>query len=288
MDASSSTLIHPPEVRHLFRPEGRSLIELLSSLRAGQWSLPTACPAWSVKDIVQHLFGVDVNQVSAGRDGYRDWVRTLAIPLPTEESFQSVVDFVNDLNQQWVDATRRISPELLVELLTVTGDANADYYDSLDLQALGPSVDWSGPGPAPMGLHVAREYTERWVHQQQIRDAVGRPGLKEPEYLRPVLATFVFGLPRAFATVDAPEATVVRLTVGGQAGGTWLLRKRSAEWSLTAGTATQVSADVTLDAESAWRLFTRMMDPESAKRSASIRGDQRLAEHVFHTVSIIA
>lgn len=27
-----------------------------------------------------------------------------------------------------------------------------------------------------MWLDAAREYTEFWVHQQQIRDATGRPG----------------------------------------------------------------------------------------------------------------
>ena len=48
-------------------------------------------------------------------------------------------------------------------------------------------IDWAGPEPAPIWLHVAREYTERWVHQQHIRDAVGRPGLNERRWLGPVL-----------------------------------------------------------------------------------------------------
>jgi hypothetical protein len=30
-----------------------------------------------------------------------------------------------------------------------------------------------------MWLDIARDYTERWVHDQQIRDAVGRARLKD-------------------------------------------------------------------------------------------------------------
>ena len=37
------------------------------------------------------------------------------------------------------------------------------------------AVNWAGPEPAPIWLDPAREYTERWVHQQHIRDAVRNP-----------------------------------------------------------------------------------------------------------------
>jgi hypothetical protein len=60
-------------------------------------------------------------------------------------------------------------------------------------------VSWVGPDPVPNWLDVAREYTERWTHQQQARDAVGMPGLREPTFMAPVLATFVHALPQAFA-----------------------------------------------------------------------------------------
>jgi hypothetical protein len=39
-------------VTHLFAPERASLLELLSSLAAGQWRAPTVCPGWSVKAIL--------------------------------------------------------------------------------------------------------------------------------------------------------------------------------------------------------------------------------------------
>lgn len=65
------------------------------------------------------------------------------------------------------------------------------------------SVSWVRPDPVPTWLDVARQDTERWTHQQQIRDVVGMPGLKEPAFLASVLATFVHALPRAFTDVPA-------------------------------------------------------------------------------------
>ena len=51
--------------------------------------------------------------------------------------------------------------------------------------ATDPVVIWAGSDPAPMWLRVAREYTERWHHQQQIREALGRAFLTEPQWFAP-------------------------------------------------------------------------------------------------------
>lgn len=37
-------------------------------------------------------------------------------------------------------------------------------------------VSWASDGPVPLWFDMARELTERWVHQMQIREAVGRVG----------------------------------------------------------------------------------------------------------------
>ena len=178
-------------VTHLFPPERASLLELLSSLGAGQWQAPTVCPGWSVKDVALHLLGGDIDLLSRRRDG--------AAPADMGSKpagFQGLVVSLDRLNQTWVEATRRISPRLLCELLVVTGEATWRYLTSLDLFAVEESVSWIRPDPVPNWLEMARQYTERWTHQQQIRDAVGVPGLKEPAFMAPVLATFAHALPR--------------------------------------------------------------------------------------------
>jgi hypothetical protein len=48
------------------------------------------------------------------------------------------------------------------------------------------------------------------------------------------------------------------------------------------------AATVTLDQETAWRLFTKGIDPATARDRASITGDVRLGEVALRTVSILA
>ena len=160
-------------------------------------SAETICPGWSVKDIAGHLLGDDLGLLSRGRDDYASPSFATGLDISTLSGLIAAIDRQNAL---WVETMRRLSPRVLMELLQVSGTLTEAYFASLDLAALGGPVDWAGPGPAPVWLHVAREYTERWVHQQHIRDAVGRPGLNERRWLGPVLETFVRGLSRALAS----------------------------------------------------------------------------------------
>jgi uncharacterized protein (TIGR03083 family) len=269
-------------VTHLFPPERASLIELLSSLAAEQWQAPTVCPGWSVKDVALHLLGDDIDLLSRRRDG--------ATPADTPSKpagFQELVVSLDRLNQTWVEATRRISTRLLCELLAVTGEATRRYLTSLDLFAEEEPVSWIRPDPVPNWLDVARQYTERWTHHQQIRDAVGVPGLKEPAFMAPVLATFAYALPRAFTGVPASVGTTVEVVIAGEAGGHWVLTRAPDGWGLAAGTAGAPAARVVLDPETAWRLWTKGIRPDAARPAVSISGDRALGLPVLDAVAII-
>src|SRR5262245_12580961 len=135
-----------------------ALLELLDGLSSTEWEQPTACAGWSVRDVALHLLGDDVGMLSSRRDGYRGVGATIV-------GWDELVAFINDQNARWVQANRRISPRLLVDLLRLTGEQVSIYFQSLDPDALGGPVDWAGPGPAPIWLDLAREYTERWHHQ---------------------------------------------------------------------------------------------------------------------------
>jgi uncharacterized protein (TIGR03083 family) len=269
-------------VTQLFQPERASLLELLASLGAEQWQAPTVCPGWSVKDVALHLLGDDIGLLSRHRDGV-----ATADASREPGGFQELVACLDRLNQTWVEAARRISPRLLCELLAFTGEATWRYLASLDPSAVEARVSWIGPDPVPNWLDVAREYTERWTHQQQIRDAVGVPGLKQAEFTAPVLATFVHALPRAFAGAPAPAGTTVEVAVGGQGGGRWVLTRTPNGWHLAAGAAAEPVARVALDAETAWRLWNKGIGPAAAEAGVSISGDRALGRRVLDAVAII-
>ncbi|MEZ4673499.1 MAG: hypothetical protein R2932_04555 [Caldilineaceae bacterium] len=195
---------------------------------------------------------------------------------------------INTANERWVRAFNRISPQLLCEFLDSTGPQVADYFATLDPHAMGGSVDWAGPEPAPVWLDLAREYTERWHHQQHIRDGVGKAGMTEPRYLHPILDTFLRALPHTFRTVNAEPGTLIHFQVTGPAGGDWFLLREPMQWQLYATTDRQPTTMVTVDEESTWRLLTRGIDREMVKAKLRVVGDEAMGFHLLNAVSIIA
>lgn len=275
--------LQPPQpllVVDLFPEILDALLSLLGGLSADAWQRPTVCPGWYVKDVALHLLGVEVGNLSRRRDGH-----AVAASIT---SWDELVTWLNDFNEAWVQAARRMSPRLLIDLLQVTGLQMCAFFRALDPYALGGAVGWVGPEPAPVWLDLAREYTERWCHQQQIRDVVGQPGLTQPRYLAPVLAAFMRALPQTFRATPAAEGTVVTLTIRGASGGQWSVRHEEGTWRLYAGAPARRDAEVLVDEEIAWRLCTRGLSQEHAREQVTLLGDPVLASRVLGMVSIIA
>ena len=271
----------PVDVLDRFAPLHEALLDVLYSLSAEQWQRPTACAGWSVHDVALHLLGGDVGMLSRGRDGYAGTSKQIA-------DWDELVAFINDRNADWVVSTRRMSPRVVCDLLRLLGPQVTAYFHTLDLRVLGGPVSWAGSGPAPVWLDVAREYTERWHHQQHIREAVGAPLLSEPFFLAPALATFVHALPVAYREVDAPEGTSVVLTIAGDAGQTWCLQREAPGWRLALGQPERAASTVVMPQDIAWRLFTHGMRAAGALPHTTIAGDAALGRHMLDAGAIIA
>ena len=207
----------------------------------------------------------------SGCDGYTS---SAFVAAP---GWDELVAYLNRWNGEWVQAACRLSPRLLIELLGFGGERTAADFRSLDPLALGPTVSWAGPDPAPTWLHIAREYTERWTHQEQIREAVGAPGLRRPRLFRPVLDTFLRALLRTYRDLCAPAGTHLRLVIAGDAGGAWSLVRCDGRWGLFEEVGADPTSITTLDQDNAWRLFTRGIVRDAARSRITVAGDDDLA-----------
>jgi uncharacterized protein (TIGR03083 family) len=270
----------PILVADLFPETLESLLDLLSQLSNEDWNRSTVCSKWSVKDIAAHLLGGKLGILSRKRDAY-----TLGTDI---SNWTDLVNLINTLNDTWVKAAARLSPRVLCDLMKSAGEQVCDYFKSLDPFAIGGPVDWAGPERAPVWLDLAREYTEWWHHQQQIRDAVGKPGLKEPRFFQPVIDTFLRALPHTYRDVEAPDNTIIAVTITGDSGGRWILRRQNDKWRLFVNGRGQADAETTLDQEIAWRLVTRGINKEEAFTKANLTGDRDLALKTLEMISVIA
>lgn len=277
--------MHSPEpilVTHLFPETLDALTQLLRDLTPDDFSRPTVCADWTVRDVALHLLAVDISNVSRKRDGH-----SIAPQKPIRND-QDLLQFITFINASWMDATRRISTPLLIDLIGFVGQQANNFFASIDPFERGEPVTWAGPDPTPKWLDLAREYTERWHHQQHIRDAVRIPGLKEPRFFMPVLDAFVRAMPYTYRDITAPEGTCVTLQISGDSGGEWTIRRERESWHLYVGSTQPPDAIVTIDQEDAWRLFTKGIDPAQVQARSYLRGNESLGEKIFQMVSIIA
>ena len=258
--------------------ERDELLALLRTLTPEDWARLTVCPGWSVKDVALHLLGdADFGWLSRGRD--KD--PTGLIPLSGD--YRTFVAELNRKNERWVDAARALSPRLICELLEFCGPMVDAYLATIDMETTS-SVSWAGRDPVPVWLDLARDFTERWVHQQQIRDAVARPGLTDENWLRPVLRTFLWALPHHYRTIPADAGTQLLVTITGSGGGQWTLTRCDIGWELDERVVVKAAAAIELTSDDAWRLLTGgLADVKRVRQS----GDHRLSSWFLGARSII-
>jgi hypothetical protein len=235
------TEVAPRDTRPLIAEIHGDLLGLLASLRDTEWAAPTEVGRWTAKDVALHLLDGDLAQLSIGRDGELGW--------------------------------------LLIDLLRWSGEQVGQYYTTVDLTEQA-HVSWASDAGVPLWLHLAREMTERWAHQQHIRDAVGRPG-DHTRFLPAVLATFVWAFPHQYRPAAAP-GTAVQLDFGS--GGQWRLTRAAEGWALDEGTAQSPAAALRMPPHLAWRQLTGLPVPAGGYRT---EGDERLAEPLLAVRGII-
>jgi uncharacterized protein (TIGR03083 family) len=257
-----------------------SLAESCHALVTREWELPTECPGWSVQDQLSHLIGVEqmvMGQPPPAWDG------------PPGEHVKN--DFAA-LNEKWVAVRRhREGDAVLAEFNDVTGARLAQ------LAALSPDA-WAAVGPSPVGeVPYARFMETRvfdsWVHEQDARRALDRPGgwggLASGFGLGQVEAAMGFVVGKKAA---APDGSVVRFDVSGVPRDA-----RCFSLGVTAGRAAPLrdgddrspTVSLSLSGADFVRLGCgRVTGPEAlAATAVGVRGDAELAERILGAMNFM-
>jgi uncharacterized protein (TIGR03083 family) len=279
--SSHSSGTGPIFCAHLLGQVDDQLIDLLRSLAPGDWDIQTIAPAWKVRDVAAHLLDTVLRKLSLARDGC--YVEAVQIRSP-----QDLTVLVNRLNREGVTVYRRLSPAVLIDWMQMACEQSARFHESLDpLAPAAFAVSWAGEEQSLNWFDTARELTERWHHQQQIRLATNRPGLMTPELYHPVLDCFLRGLPHLFRDVAAPDGTTILVRIAGECGGDWLLSRGPAGWRFIESSGGEPESLVTIPQELAWRLFTKGIDSEPARAEFKIEGERELGEKVLSLTAIV-
>jgi uncharacterized protein (TIGR03083 family) len=142
-----------------------SLGDLLGQLTDDEWRLPSPLPGWSVQDNVAHIVGTET--MLAGEPGPNVEI--------DRETKGHVRNDIGAFNEQWVESLRAVPPnEVLSRFRELTGTRLAA------LDAMGDD-EWNAESFTPAGKDTYGRFMQIrvfdcWLHEQDIRDAVGTPG----------------------------------------------------------------------------------------------------------------
>jgi len=189
----------------LLEEEWSSIIELCGDLAPDEWARPTRCPGWTVQDQVAHLLSGE--RMLMGDEA----------PDIDVEGVDHIRNPFGAVNEQWVEHYRGHSgADVLEEFRTITAER---------LEVLGslPEEKWAEMGFTPEGDAPYRQFMairsfDAWMHEQDIRDALGRPGHQSG----PVVEAALDRLVRALGYVvgkkaGAPDGSSVVFEITGEA-----------------------------------------------------------------------
>jgi uncharacterized protein (TIGR03083 family) len=140
-----------------------SLADACHELSSAEWALPTECPGWDVKDQLSHLIGIE---------------RTITGDSPPTWDGPLGPHVKNDFaasNEPWIAVRRsRSGPEVYAEFVDVT-TRRLDQMGELTEEGWA-AVGWSPIGQQPHAVFMEVRVFDSWVHEQDARRALDRPG----------------------------------------------------------------------------------------------------------------
>ena len=182
----------------------RSMAELGASLDESDWKAPSECPGWTVQDNLVHITALE--RFSMGD------------PLPTEDVPDDLPHIKNDVgrsNERWIESRRAwTGADALAEFVATT-DARIAGLRELDDDGFAAD-SWTPMGPGTVASLLGFRLFDSWVHEQDMRVALDRPGDLDSDAARFSTGMMLDVLPYVIGKkVGAPDGSTVVLTLTG-------------------------------------------------------------------------
>jgi uncharacterized protein (TIGR03083 family) len=160
--------------------EWSDIADLLADLNDEEWSLP-ALPGWDVHDVVAHLIGTERSLAGA------------TLPDMPSDLGAHVRNDIGKVNEAWICALRDCPhADLLAKFRAVSAERLAMLRGMSAEEFNAPS--WTPAGDATYARFMQIRIFDCWMHEQDIRIAVHRPGNEGGDVARQALDEVVLAL----------------------------------------------------------------------------------------------
>jgi uncharacterized protein (TIGR03083 family) len=263
-----TTLPKEPVVAGL-RDVWASLDELLGGLDDADWATPTGLPGWDVQAVVAHIIGTEAMLLGES-----------APPVEIDTDVRTHVR--NDIarfNEAWVIA---LADETPAAVLARFRDHVARRLEALDAttEEAWETVGFTPAGQDTYGRFMRIRAFDCWMHEQDIRDAVGRPGGEDGPAAEQAIDEMAAALGYLVGKKGkAPEGSRVVVALTGVAG-----RTVAVEVGERAAIVEELSGPPTVTLTMPIGVFARLgggrADPAVLVDGVTIDGDVDLGERI--------
>jgi uncharacterized protein (TIGR03083 family) len=140
----------------------QAVIDLGHSCSDADFDLPTACPGWTVKDQISHVVGLE------------SWLHSGEVPRVDLPDYEHVRNEEGEFIERAVEIRRpMVGAKVVAELETIVAH-RVEQFSAPDVTL--DTVVRGAWGPAPLGQNLPTRILDIWTHEQDIRQALGRPG----------------------------------------------------------------------------------------------------------------
>ncbi len=253
-----------------------SLGELGDTLSEREWMIETECPGWTVADTLAHIIGIEAT--------------ILGRPTPDHEPAGGphIKNDVGAGNEIWVDWYRqRTAAEVLTDFRVVTRERLAHLrVQGYDFGA----ESWTPVGPGTVRDLLPFRIFDSWIHEQDMRRGLGRPGDADTEPAALSLDRIQAVMPMVVGKrVSPPDGTVVAFTVTGPVGRSFAIAVTAGRAGFCDSVPAEASAHLEMDTDTFVRLASGRGDPESILGTGhvAITGDPNLGRAVVGRMNFL-
>jgi uncharacterized protein (TIGR03083 family) len=192
---------------------------------------------------------------------------------------------IGENNEVWVDYMRAWPQEKVMDAYREVTSQRIAALESLSDEDLA-AESWTPVGPGTVRDLVAVRIMDCWVHEQDIRRAVGKPGGLEGPVAAHAFGRHSGAIPFVVGKkVGAPDGTTVVIDVAG--GGTIAVAVDGKRAKLLTDVPAQADARLHMDLETFNRLCTGRGDPDDVGSGVKIEGDEALGRSVVQNMNFM-
>lgn len=254
-----------------------STIAVGNELDERAWKQPTDCPGWSAQDVLAHVIGIEE--------------MILDRPAPDIEvpDAPHLTNPISVANEVWVESMRSLpGAEVLERFVEVTA-LRLDALRSLDEGGFGAET-WTPVGPGTVRDQIPFRIFDSWVHEQDIRGAVARPGGLHGSGADVSFSRCVDTMPYVIGKqVKPPDGTVVAFELSDPLGRSFAVGIEGGRGALLDTVSDEPTTTIAATGEEFVRLACGRRDPNAALAdgSVTITGDEDLGRRVVEALNFL-